>query len=285
MRITISHQIQYRYSRPVFLEPHILRLRPRTDATQQLLSFHLAISPQPAGRAENNDHGGAVSTFAWFEGATDHLTVRADSVTNTLRANPFEFILASERFAALPMKYDTAERTALETYVAPEPAGAVTEYAGKILRECGGGTLDFISRLNMAIFENIHRIQRAEGAAWEAERTLTRGEGSCRDLTMLFIGCCRAAGLAARFVSGYAAGAPEETEKELHAWAEVYLPGGGWRGFDPARGVACALDHVAICSSAGPDSAAAVTGAIRGDGALASMDYSVHIREEPSGAN
>ncbi|MEE2871411.1 MAG: transglutaminase-like domain-containing protein [Candidatus Latescibacterota bacterium] len=87
---------------------------------------------------------------------------------------------------------------------------------------------------------------RLEGRPMAAAETLARVRGACRDLAVLFIVICRTLGLAARFVSGYRAGAQNQQERYMHAWAEVYLPGAGWRGWDPSLGLAVAGAHVAV---------------------------------------
>jgi transglutaminase-like putative cysteine protease len=97
-------------------------------------------------------------------------------------------------------------------------------------------------------------------------------------MAMLFIAACRSQGLAARFVSGYSIHHPPEvTEQELHAWAEVYLPGGGWRGYDPSLGLAVADGHVALVSAPDHQLAAPVSGSYRGTGVQAQLSYQVKI--------
>ena len=99
-----------------------------------------------------------------------------------------------------------------------------------------------------------HEI-RAEGAAWSPERTLVAGGGACRDVTALFMAACRSVGIAARFVSGYQAEADTpDGRRHLHAWPEAFLPGVGWRGFDPTHGLPVTDGHVALCAA--PDQAA-----------------------------
>ena len=75
--------------------------------------------------------------------------------------------------------------------------------------------------------------------------------------------CCRSIGLAARFVSGYLYGNVLQ-ENDLHAWAEVYLPGAGWRGFDPTEGQAVGNNHVYLAASGEPQSIAPLSGTFRG---------------------
>src|SRR5581483_76246 len=116
------------------------------------------------------------------------------------------------------------------------------------------------------IHESIRRIVREVGAAHAPEETLRRGDGSCRDLTVLYLAVARAAGFAGRFVSGYYAPAGRTSGHELHAWAELYVPGGGWRGFDPTAGLAVADRHIAIAFASQPELAAPVRGSLLGSG-------------------
>ena len=134
-----------------------------------------------------------------------------------------------------------------------------------------------ISSLTSFIFENFKHELREEGPAQEPDETLSRKKGSCRDFVVLFTEAARSMGFAARFVSGYTEGDLSLMQNHLHAWAEVYLPGGGWRGYDPTLGLAVADRHVVVSSGATPLEAAPVTGSFRGTGAEAIMGYEISI--------
>jgi transglutaminase-like putative cysteine protease len=96
---------------------------------------------------------------------------------------------------------------------------------------------------------------------------------------MLYVAACRSQGLAARFVSGYSMHHPPEvTEQELHAWAEVYLPGAGWRAFDPSLGLAVADGHVVLATAPDHRRAAPLSGSYRGTGVGSAMDYRVALQ-------
>ena len=71
---------------------------------------------------------------------------------------------------------------------------------------------------------------------------------------------CRTVGLAARFVSGYQEGDPDSSDRDLHAWVEIYLPGAGWRGYDPTLGLAVSDRHITVAASAIPQYAAPIQG-------------------------
>jgi len=123
------------------------------------------------------------------------------------------------------------------------------------------------------------RIVRPVAAKIYVPIALRRKEGACRDLAVLFMDICRSLGLAARFVSGYKYSPDTPDQHELHAWAEVYLPGAGWRGYDPSWGLAVADHHVALAAGPAPQDAMPVTGTFRGTDVLSSLDYSVEIED------
>ncbi|MBV9488781.1 MAG: transglutaminase family protein, partial [Verrucomicrobia bacterium] len=133
--------------------------------------------------------------------------------------------------------------------------------------------------LNGRIHDEFPRIIREEGAPNSPEVTLKLRTGSCRDVAVLFVETCREAGIAARFVSGYQKGDPDrEARRYMHAWAEVFLPGGGWRGYDPTHGLATADHHVAVAATRRPRDATPIQGAFQGAGAESKMDAHVTIR-------
>lgn len=132
----------------------------------------------------------------------------------------------------------------------------VANFARELAGETGGQTQEFLTVLCRRIHERSEPIIRLQGDPLPAGETLRSRRGACRDLAALFMDACRSMGLAVRFVSGYQGEAVDDTgERFLHAWAEVYLPGAGWRGYDPAFGLTVADGHVAL--AAGPSHAEA----------------------------
>ena len=83
---------------------------------------------------------------------------------------------------------------------------------------------------------------------------------------------CRNVGIPARYVSGYQTGDAGHAEHDLHAWSEAYLPGAGWRGFDPTAGLWVAEHHVTLCAAHHPDLTTPVDGSFRGE-AESTMDH------------
>ena len=138
-------------------------------------------------------------------------------------------------------------------------------------------TVPFLGLITHRIHETCEAVVRHHDDPWPASVTLAERRGACRDLAVLLTTACRAVGLAARFVSGYQAGDPEQTERELHAWAEVYLPGAGWRGYDPMRGTAVSDQHVALAAGLTPRAAAPTSGTFRGTGATSTLHTDVSM--------
>jgi transglutaminase-like putative cysteine protease len=275
---TIRHAIQYQYRSAVFLEPLTLRLRPRSDVFQRLVSFDLAILPRPAGRSDGVDLEGNSITSLWFDGTCSQLSILATSRVETLCTNPFRFIITDQSASKVPAGYQDETKSLLEPYLHRiDPCEALDEFAADALRETDGQTVSFLSALTGLIAGRFEKIVRMTGSPRRPSVTLEQGRGACRDLAVLFMDLCRSVGLASRFVSGYTEADQSGVQRELHAWAEVYLPGGGWRGFDPTLGLAVADRHVVAAASPVPEGASPMAGTFRGDAAGSMMNYEVSV--------
>jgi len=278
MCFEIVHNTTYTFSDSVYLEPHIVRLRPHCSASQRVLAFDLDVEPSPAGRSESNDLGG-VTTTLWFDGSTDRLAIRAKSRVETIRDNPFDFIFTDPATATLPSTYARELQTSLKPFLRRNRAAVeVNAYAEETARDSNHDTQAFLTKLAARIYDEFDKGVREHGKAWPASKTLRARRGACRDLAVLFVDACRSQGLAARFVSGYI-GVRDVPHRHMHAWAEVYLPGAGWRGFDPTSGLAVGNDHVSVAFAALPRNVAPITGSFRRTGATASVAYRISIRE------
>jgi transglutaminase-like putative cysteine protease len=278
MQIAIEHRLSYEYERPVFLEPHSLRLSPRQNSSQRLISHGLEISPSPTGCCNVLEPDGSDGQVFWFNDPCDHLEIRVCSELETLRSNPYDWILTETTGQTLPFPYEPSLAASLQPYLVSLASDAVTAWAAAQAAVVAGATAAFPQQLADEIHHNFEHGSRPEGEPFSPHDTLSQRSGACRDMAMLFIAACRSQGLAARFVSGYSIHHPPEvTEQELHAWAEVYLPGGGWRGYDPSLGLAVADGHVALVSAPDHRLAAPVSGSYRGTGVQARLSYQVII--------
>lgn len=264
MLYQISHQTTYTYGQTVSLKPHLIRLRPRCNNWQTLRSFSLLINPQPQQISELIDLDGNNFSKLWFNTPTNQLSLQMLAQVETYQTNPFNYLL--EPWATtLPLDYPSSLLTQLQPYLKPYSFlldTIVVELAEQIMQEVNGNTVTFLSSLNQHIYQNCQYTIRETGEPWQAGITWRRKQGSCRDLAILFMEVCRAVGLAARFVSGYQEGDLKQQERDLHAWVEVYLPGGGWRGYDPTHGLAVSDRHIALVASAIPSYAAPISGTV-----------------------
>lgn len=272
-----SHVTRYRYSREVFLEPHVIRLCPRSEPGQRVLAFSVEIDPTPAGVSGSLDAEGNSVLWSWFGRMTETLTITTRFTAETLRPVPFDYIVPTAESARLPVPYPPHEQPVLAPYLAAEPSPGASALAEEIAAEADGDVQAFLIRLTDRIYRLCEVIVRDEGDPYPADRTLAEARGSCRDLAVLHVVCCRHVGVAARFVSGYQEGDPDAEERELHAWAEAYVPGGGWRGYDPTHGLVVADRHLAVAASASPVGAAPVAGSLRGTGATARMEADIDL--------
>ena len=274
MRFSVRHETLYRYSAPVGLAPHLLRLTPRAERVRMLAS-ELTVEPLPAARRESVDRFGNRIIEVSFDGPSDLLRVE----------NSFDLEISAPpplRDSGLPLPRlpwsGRPERVPADYWREERQDPAVQNFAETLAAESGWAALPFLEHLSQTLFRRFHRNIRIEGAAQPPARTLASGRGACRDLTVLFMAACRSLGIAARFVSGYQAhaGTPDG-DRHLHAWPEVFLPDAGWRGFDPTHGVAVSDGHVALCAA--PDQAATmpIEGGFYGDGVTATLDYRVRV--------
>lgn len=273
------HVTRYRYSRPAFLDPQIIRLTPRSDPNQRLTDFRIEVTPEPAGMSQYIDAEGNSVVKVWFDGLTDALVLQTRFLVRTLRTNPFEFLLDDQSHDHLPIVYRSEESAALARYCTngERVAAAVANYTQDVMEAARGETLRFLHGLNQRMYEEFRIVVRVKGPAYSAEETLGRREVACRDVANLFVECARVVGLAARFVSGYQASDPDRNNLHMHAWAEVYLPGAGWVGYDPTHGLAVSDGHVAVASAPAPEGAAALSGSFRGTGVESTIQTSLTI--------
>jgi transglutaminase-like putative cysteine protease len=237
-------------------------LHPRCDRWQKLHSFSLVVEPEPANLSYFTDFDGNNLIKLWFTTAVEELKIHIETEVETYKDNPFDYLLESWALK-LPYDYSQSLVTQLQPYLKPyqlEIDPVIWQLAQEICHEVQGNVLTFLSTLNEKIYSNCTYIIRETGEPMGAGITWNSKEGSCRDFVVLFMEVCRAVSLGTRFVSGYQEGDPDKEERDLHAWVEVYLPGGGWRGYDPTHGLAVSDRHIALAASPIPKYTAPVEG-------------------------
>ncbi len=258
----------------------MLRLKPRSDSTQRLWGFEIDIDPQPSLMSWGVDAEGNDTAWLWFEGLHDELRIESRSEVETLQEDPFDFILADRGGHKVPMVYPGELEGILAPYMGSgenNPGELMQEFLNEVKKKSDGLILNYLTVLVRYIKENLEHKERKDGMPLGPEETLACKTGACRDFAMLYIEACRRVGIAARFVSGYVWGYGAEQEHNLHAWAEVYLPGGGWRGYDPTLGLAVTDTHIAVASGPVAEKGSPVTGSYRRNNVGATLDYNIDI--------
>jgi transglutaminase-like putative cysteine protease len=277
LQFTIQHKTSYRYSQPVTLGPHLLRFHPRDDGAQAVRNFQLKVTPTPQGSNDHIDLEGNRVTQMWFSGATQQLDIEVSMQVDTLRNNPFDFVLTPEEMV-LPILHVHDVICARAYLERLQPDDAVTAFAAEMSLDTQRDTLRFLDQLNRRLFAEMTQIHRDMGEPQSPAATLHSRQGACRDVAVLFVDCCRAEGIPARFASGYQKGNLQSERRHLHAWLEIYLPGAGWRGYDPTHGVPVAESHVTIAAAARPQDTMPVSGAFFGEAVNSSLEYALSIQ-------
>lgn len=266
-RFKIIHRTYYNYSNNVDLGTHNLLLRPRENHELRIESFTLNITPKAKilWHLDVEDNSVAIATF---NTATQQLFIESEVIIQQYNESPLDFIVADYAIN-YPFKYLPNDNFILSSYmVLPNEESRILlnnwiynvyKYSEKIQ------TYTLLQKLTTYIFKNfIYKVREEEGVQ-TAKQTLAYGSGSCRDFAFLFMEAVKCLGLATRFVSGYLY-APLMSEQvgSTHAWAEVYLPGGGWKGFDPTTGNIVGKDHISVAVSRLPDNVPPIAGSFSG---------------------
>jgi transglutaminase-like putative cysteine protease len=282
-RLNISHVTEYRFSTPVALLPHKLRLRPLDSHSLRIESSTLDISPAHSVRWYRDALGNSVALVNFSE-LSDSLHILSDVVISVYEDAPLDFLM--EEYAVnMPFDYAIGEHADLapfEQSVYPDDSAALRTWLGRLgLLTRPMQTFNVLTQLNCEIANHFAYQVREEEGVQSPAQTLSLNSGSCRDFAALFMEACRYMGLASRFVSGYLHMPDNETgNASTHAWAEVYLPGPGWKGFDPTSGLVTGNQHIPVAVARHPEAVPPVSGSFVGPaGQLPALTVSVRVSE------
>ena len=280
-RYKILHRTYYNFTAPVRLEPHVLRLRPRENHELRIESSTLDITPPATLRWHRDVEDNSVA-IATFDTPAEQLLIESAVIIQHYNEAPLDFLVADYAMN-YPFTYTPDDGTVLSPYmkaVVHEANDALTNWVATLWQPDEPiQTYALLQRLCVHIQQKLSYQVREEPGVQTAIDTLSRGTGSCRDFATLFMEATRRLGLAARFVSGYLNAPPSAVDfGATHAWAEVYLPGAGWKGFDPTIGAIVGTDHIAVAVARLPEAVPPIAGSFVGPPG-ASMNVGVWVTE------
>jgi uncharacterized protein (DUF2126 family)/transglutaminase-like putative cysteine protease len=291
--VALHHVTHYKYDRAIDLGPQTIRLRPAPHTRTPILSYSLKVTPSNHFvNWQQDPQGNWLARYVFPEKATE-LKIEVDFTAQMTVVNPFDFFV-EPYVNSFPFQYPDGLKAELAPYLETTAPGPLLEaYLKDIPREADS-TVNFLVELNAVLQKKIRYIIRMEPGVQAPEQTLAACAGSCRDSAWLLIQILRHLGLAARFVSGYLiqlrpdidpVEGPREVENDftdLHAWAEVYLPGAGWIGFDVTSGMLTGEGHIPVAATPHYRSAAPISGTAGAANVEFAFEMNVRrIREAP----
>jgi uncharacterized protein (DUF2126 family)/transglutaminase-like putative cysteine protease len=287
IKASIYHLTHYKYDNPILLGPQIIRLKPASHSKTRVLSHSLKVTPSNHFvNLQQDPYGNYLARFVFPEPVTE-LKIEVDLIADMTVYNPFDFFVEEEA-TFWPFDYPETIREDLSIYRTPEEPGPLLAAFLETIDRSKQKTVDLVVGLNARLQQEIGYVIRMEAGVQAPEETLESAKGSCRDTSWLLVQILRHLGLAARFVSGYliqltpdlkALDGPSGTEydfTDLHAWAEVYLPGAGWIGLDPTSGLLTGESHIPLAATPHYRNAAPISGGYFGE-AKTEFDFDMKV--------
>jgi transglutaminase-like putative cysteine protease len=286
--LRVRHETTYRYAPRVDIAYHLACLMPQSGHAQQVADAELAIEPKPAQQATSTDAFGNLRTYFALFTPHDALRVRAEShVVVTPRFDGLDFAQSArweKVAAALRYRVKTPFWPATDFLYASPFVPMLDE-----LRAYAEGSFPAGQRLVPGAIDLMHRIHA--DFAYEPQSTsistplaevFARRRGVCQDYSHVMLGCLRALGLPAAYISGYLLTNPPPGQPRLlgadasHAWVSVWCPQIGWVDLDPTNDVIVGSSHVTLAVGRDFGDVTPLRGVIRG-GAEHTMTVAVSV--------
>ncbi|MCU0682818.1 MAG: class II glutamine amidotransferase [Polyangiaceae bacterium] len=286
-RLAVRHRTAYHYDRPVERSTHLLRLEPIHDRLQHLVSHRLSISVDGKWR-DYEDVFGNRSRRVLLDTPFTDLVIDSVASVVTLDTDPLDARPLHAR-TSIPLNWMPWQRHMLQPYLLPPelPESQLIElheYAMSFVERNDYDLIDSLLDMNLSLYKDYEYRQGATSVATTPFETYHRREGVCQDFTNLFLCLARLLNVPARYVCGYLYTGPKHENRAMaeatHAWAQVYLPESGWKGFDPTNGVLTQTDHVRVSVGRNYMDATPTSGTLFVGGGCETLDVSVSVEEE-----
>lgn len=284
--LMVEHQTIYRYAQPVRRSAHLFRLQPVIDAAQVLLEHRLSLSVS-ARRAEFEDVFGNHAVTAEIETPYEALIITSISRVRVDAARGL--VLPPLGRHRLPLVWMPWQRQMMWPYLLPpelpeSELRELSEYAAAAVRRADGDLVGTLGELNETIHRDYAYVSGSTGLETTPYEVYQSRRGVCQDFANLFICLARLLGIPARYRTGYIFTGHEHANRlqsdASHAWAEVYIPECGWRGFDPTNGTLAGADHVRVACGRHYRDAAPTSGTLYAGGVGETLEVRVRVEEE-----
>ena len=282
IKVALEHRTSYTFDRPVRVFPHVVRLRPAPHSRTPIEAYSLRVEPADHFINWQQDAVGNFVCRLTFPNPMSQLTITVGLIADLKVINPFDFFIEewAETWPSAGFTYPETLSDDLKPYLRPVDEHGTGSGPGELVQAWvrnfsmpeGIRTINALVELNRRINTDLGYSVRMEHGVQTPDFTLRTGVGSCRDFAWLLVSILRQLGLAARFVSGYLVqlasdvkaldgpSGPAADFTDLHAWAEVYIPGAGWIGLDPTSGLFAGQGHIPLAATPHPASAAPISG-------------------------
>jgi transglutaminase-like putative cysteine protease len=216
------------------------------------------------------------------------LVVQLHAMVLCLDTDPFEFRPLHAR-TMIPLNWMPWQRHMLQPYLLPPELPETQlielhEYAMSFVERNGYDLIDSLIDMNTSIYKDYEYKQGTTTVYTTPFDTYVNRRGVCQDFTNLFMCLARLLGIPARYVCGYLYTGPKHENRAMaeatHAWAQVYLPELGWKGFDPTNGVLTQTDHIRVSVGRNYMDATPTSGTIFVGGGTETLDVEVTVEEE-----
>jgi transglutaminase-like putative cysteine protease/predicted glutamine amidotransferase len=286
-RLEIRHRTEYSYAQPVLRSTHLLRLEPIHDRLQRVASHSINISVDGKWR-DYDDVFGNRARRVMIETPFQELVIESHSLVVTLDTHPLDFRPLHAR-TVMPLNWLPFQRHMLQPYLLPPELPETQlielhEYAMSFVDRNGSDLIDTLLDMNQSIYREYKYEQGTTTVNTTPFEVYTSRRGVCQDFTNLLICLARLLGIPARYSCGYLYTGPKHENRTMgeatHAWAQVYLPELGWKGFDPTNGVLCQTDHVRVAVGRNYAEATPTSGTIFAGGGTETLRVAVTVEED-----
>ena len=252
MKLSIRHRTRYAYEPEVAQAAMRLKLFPSTFASQTPRDWAVAVNGDPVMPVHVNANGDGVGLWH-CHAPVDAVEIVAEGTVETMNADG---VLRDLDQASRPAMF-------LRTTALTKPSDAIRELAAEVE---GDGTLARLHALSELVHDRIDYRKGATDAETTAADAVALGAGVCQDQAHVFVAVARAAGIPARYVTGYLYDADRaDPETDTHAWAEGWVDGLGWIGFDVTNQLCPTDAYVRLTSGLDAEDSSPIRGVTGGD--------------------